>query len=116
MSEQPAPPPEKRKPRRPIAQVAAENSPLIPTAWDPADALALQRLAAGTANALEQKRALEWILRVSGINEEPYRPGGEDGRRDTDFALGKASVGRQIVKLVKINLSRVRGNEYGEHG
>lgn len=102
--------------KKPIAQAAAENSPLRPTEWKPGDALAMQRLAAGQANALEQRMALEWILRCTGIHDEPYRPGGEDGRRDTDFALGKASVGRQIAKLVKVNLNRLRGNDDGEHG
>jgi hypothetical protein len=40
---------------------------------------------------------------------KPIRPGGEDGRRDTDYALGKASVGRQIMKLARVNLALIKG-------
>lgn len=114
MGEQPAP--EKAAARKRPATIAAENAPWLPTPWDPADALSIQRLAQGQANATEQKKAFEWILRATGINDEPYRPGGEDGRRETDYALGKAHVGREIVKMVKINLARIKGGADGEHG
>lgn len=76
----------------------------------------MQRLAGGTASGDEQKTALRWILRCSGVMDEPYRPGGEEGRRDTEYALGKATVGRQIAKLARINLSLLRGDDHGEHG
>lgn len=75
----------------------------------------MQRLAAGAASGEEQKIALRWILRCSGVTDEPYRPG-DDGRRETDYALGKATVGRQIAKLARVNLSLLRGDEHGEHG
>lgn len=114
MSEQPAP--EKPARKRAPAQVAAEHAPWLPTAWEAADALSMQRLAAGTANQIEQKRAIRWILICCGVLDEAYRPGGEDGRRETDYALGKASVGRQIMKLAKVNLSLIKGGGDGEHG
>jgi hypothetical protein len=50
-------------------------------------------------------------MRCTGYTDEPYRPGGEDGRRETDFALGKANVGRQIAKLLNLDMSRVRGSD-----
>lgn len=102
--------------KRSPAAVAAEHAPWLPTSWEAADALSMQRLAGGTANALEQKRALKWILTACGVLDEAYRPGGEDGRRDTDYALGKASVGRQIMKLARVNLALIKGGEDGEHG
>jgi len=37
-----------------------------------------------------------------------------EGRRDTDFALGRAFVGRQLVKLTKLDLGKLRKIE-GEH-
>ena len=39
-----------------------------------------------------------------------YRP---DSERDTAFAEGKRHVGTQIVKFLKINLSKLRSNEDG---
>jgi len=99
------PPP---RPRKSPAAAAAAHAPWMPTAWDPADALALRRVAAGTANSIEQQRAIKWIMRCSGVHDEPYRPGGEDGRRETDFALGAANVGRQIAKLCSVDLSKLR--------
>lgn len=101
--------------RKSPAAAAAEHAPWKPTSWEPADALSLKRLAAGTASPVEQQRALKWILTCTGVHDEPYRPGGEDGRRETDFALGKACVGRQIAKLVNIDLARIKGGEGNEH-
>ena len=95
--------------RRSPAAAAAAHAPFVPIPWENADALSLQRLQSGAASAVEQKRALAWILKCTGLTDEPYRPGDEGGRRDTDFALGKAHVGRQIAKLLNLDLSRVRG-------
>jgi hypothetical protein len=97
--------------RKPMALAAAEHSPLIPNEYEKADALSIQRFAAGRASEVEQKRAFAWIMRCTGYTDEPYRPGGEDGRRDTDFALGKANVGRQIAKLLHLDMTRVRGSD-----
>lgn len=114
MAEQPPQPREQK--RKSPAQAAAEHAPYLPTDWTPADILSLQKLAAGIANAEEQKRALTWILKACEVNEQPFFPGGEDGRRATDFMLGKQQVGREISKLLKLQLSKLRGGEHGEHG
>lgn len=103
-----------RKAKRTPAAAAAEHAPWKPTAWEHADALSLKRLALGQASSVEQQRAYRWILLCTGLNDEPYRPGSEDGRRETDYALGKAHVGRQIVKLVNVDLARLRGGEEHE--
>jgi hypothetical protein len=107
--------PEQRRRRRSPAEATQEHAPWKPTPWEAADALAMQRLAAGTANAIEQKRAMKWILTCTGVLDQAFRPGGEDGRRDTDFALGKQSIGLQIMKLARVNLSLIKGEEHGEH-
>ncbi len=78
------------------------------TAWKPvdytlADVMAIKALAAGTADADQQKRALDWvIITAAGTYEEPYRSDADGGERETTFALGRAFVGRQVVKLVNL--------------
>lgn len=63
----------------------------------------------GDADAQKQQRALKFIIEnLAGTYDEPYRPGAEEGARDTTFAIGRAFVGRQIVKLLKLNLSALR--------
>jgi len=76
----------------------------------------MQALAKGTASAHQQRVALDWIMyRASNYLDEPYRPGGDEGSRDTVFALGRAFVGRQIAKLLNVNLSVLaRGGKDGE--
>lgn len=77
----------------------------LPAAWEPADAGALQALMAGEAKPHQQKRALDWIInQCCATYDPPFKTGGEDGRRETDFALGRAFAGQQIVGLLKVNL------------
>lgn len=117
MSEQP--PKQKQPPRRAptLAEALAAHAPWKQTDYEAADVISMQRFAAGTANAEEQKRVWRWILLCSGAYDEAYRPGGLEGDRDTVYALGKASVGRQMEKLRKLNPSQLKGGEkHGEHG
>lgn len=63
---------------------------------------AIQALNTGTADADQQKRALEWILRQAceyGAGYEPYRSDADGGERETSFALGRQFVARQILRL-----------------
>lgn len=86
-----------------------DASPWKPVAWEPADVAAVQALARGDASADQQKRALDYIINgLAATYDLSYRPGGEDGRRDTDFAEGKRFVGTQIVKALKLNLAAIR--------
>jgi hypothetical protein len=65
-----------------------------------ADAYAIQACINGTADARQQKRAMDWILNVAAKTfDQPYF----DNARDTDFALGKAFVGKQIILLSKLD-------------
>ena len=77
----------------------------LPPAWEVADASALQALANGTADDVQQQRAIKWLIELAaGTYEFHYYP----SDRDTAFALGRAFVGQQIVKLLKINTSQMR--------
>lgn len=100
-----------KRPRKAAVVAAEEHAPWKPTPWENADALSVQRWSRGEANAIEQQRAFRWVLRATSYLDEPFRPGGEDGRRNTDFALGKAHVGREIAKLINIDLSQLRGKD-----
>lgn len=102
MSEQP-----RKKPAR-VAQ--DENAPWKPAQWDKADANAIRALSAGEADAEQQRRALDWIIKQAcGTYEMHYFP----SDRDTSFALGKAFPGQQIVKLINLHPRFVRSDEHG---
>jgi len=89
--------------------------PWMPVHYDVADVSAIQALNRGTASPEMQQRALAYIINtVAATYDEPYYNMNSEGRRDTDFALGRAFVGRQLVKLTKLDLGKLRKIE-GEH-
>jgi len=64
------------------------------------DIRAVQAVAAGTASATEQKRALDWIVNAAAQTyDEPFVPGQDDVRA---YLLGRRSVGLAIVKIIKL--------------
>jgi hypothetical protein len=74
-----------------------------PADYEDADIYAIRALAAGNANESQQKRALDWIINKAAMTyDQPFRPGGLEGARETDFAAGRMFVGQQVVKLTKI--------------
>lgn len=76
--------------------------------YDIADAAAIQALRRGDATDIQQKRALDWILRVAArMGDMPYFDG-PDGERATAFACGKQFVGHAILKLVKLDIAELR--------
>ncbi len=86
-------------------QAIEAHAPWKPPSFEPEDAAALQALAKGTASAAQQKRALAWIIEQGAATYDlAYRPGAQEGDRDTAFALGRVFVGQQIVKLLKLKL------------
>lgn len=106
-----APRPAKRSTRA----ILEEHAPWKPVHYETADILAIQALQAGTAEDHQQRRAFRWIVEAaSALYDLAYRPGGEEGRRDTDFALGRAFVGSQIMKLTRLNT--MNATERGEQG
>ena len=107
---------EKEQPARPKRQPTKEallaNGPWLPPPWELADAAALQALVRGDAAPDQQRRAVKWLVEVCcGIYDVSYRPGAEDGRRDTDFAEGRRFVGLQVVKLTRLDLAKIRRTE-----
>lgn len=79
--------------------------PHIPPQWELADASAIQALVDGRAEPHQQQRAIQWIVNhAAGTYEFNYYP----TDRDTSFALGRAFVGQQVVKLMRVNLSALR--------
>lgn len=98
-----------RKRAKTQREAVAEHAPWRPVHYELADADALQALMRGDADAGKQQRALKFIIEnLCGTYEVSYRPGAEEGRRDTDFAEGRRFPGLQIVKLLKLNLSALR--------
>jgi hypothetical protein len=70
--------------------------------YDAADVSAIKAVTAGTATPEQQQRAMQYIVVVlCATDDMSYRPGGEDGRRDTDFAEGARFVGNQIKRLAQ---------------
>jgi hypothetical protein len=85
--------------------------PWRPAPYDDSVLAAIKALAAGNANEGQQKAALDWIVyHAAGTYDQPFRPGGVEGGRATDFACGRAFVGQQIVKMTKLTTpSRMTG-------
>lgn len=82
------------------------SAPYFPAPYTEKEIRAIQALQRGDASAEQQQHALKWIVEVAAATYDmPYRPGGEDGRRDTDFACGRAFVGHNIVKMLKLKPS-----------
>lgn len=83
--------------------------------WTPAQPTksvhyALTSLAAGSASEQQQRIALDWILNhAARTYDQPFRPGGAEGARATDFAAGMMFVGQQIVRAMKLNPDHLEG-------
>lgn len=103
--------------KRPTPEALADRAPWLPTKWELADAAAIQAVARGEANPEQQRRAIAWVVeQCAGYYDVSFRPG-PGGDRETAFAEGKRWVGAQVVKLTKVALSKLRGdNQGGEHG
>lgn len=91
-----------------------EHAPWKPTDFDDAEAAAFQALARGAASADQQKRALDWLVKkCCRTYDLSYRPGAEQGRRDTDFAEGRRSVGLEVVKLINVKIGNLQPRREG---
>lgn len=102
------------EPREPKQKVRPSK---IIHSWTPpdfelADATAIQALERGMATPEQQKRALHWILyKAAALGDQPFRPGGVEGERETTLALGRLFVGQQVAKLMRLDLSLVKPRE-----
>jgi hypothetical protein len=78
------------------------------TKFEDADVFALQAIAAGNASAGQQQRALAFIREaICEDRRLSFMPGGEDGRRASDFAEGKRFVGIQIQRFLNMTPTRI---------
>lgn len=89
-------------------------------AWEPppyelADVVAIQALERGAATPEQQRRALDWFLRKAcAIGDMPFRPGGHEGERETNFALGRLFAGQQTAKLMRLDLSLLKRSPHAD--
>jgi hypothetical protein len=78
------------------------GAPHEPPIYDDQTIAAIRALYTGTANEGQQVRAWNWIVYfAAGYHDLSYRPGGEDGRRASDFMEGRRFVGAQMLKLLQ---------------
>lgn len=83
-----------------------KRAPIPIPAWEKADAYALQALERGEATADQQKRALAWIINNSCLTyDQCDQP---ESERLEAIWYGRRFAGLQIVKLIKINLSKLK--------
>ncbi len=75
----------------------------LPRDIEDADVFALQALAAGNANPAQQQRALALFRdKLCETDRMSFYPGGDDGRRASDFAEGKRWPGLQVRRILKM--------------
>ena len=72
---------------------------------------AIQACARGEALPHQQREAIDFIRKIAYNGGAIYFPG-EEGRRDTDFALGRAWVGQQLTSIINLKVKR-GGTENG---
>jgi len=83
--------------------MAKEPLPYEPPKFEPADASAFQALRRGDASEAQQKRALEWFITASGTHDLDYRK----DPRDHAFVSGRRFMGLQVIKMLKLNASKL---------
>lgn len=105
------------KERRGKVPNAPRPEPWKPADWADEDAYAVQAVMHGRGSEDQQKRAMHFIVYIlCATYDQAYRPGGDEGRRDTDFACGMQHVGKQLVKFSLLNIAALKGKntEQGE--
>ncbi len=91
--------------------------PWEPVQYEPADVAALQAMLRGEADVHQQQRALKWVIeQAAGTYDQSFWPGGEDGRRNSDFAEGRRFVGNTIVKMMRLNVQALLKGEKDVQG
>ena len=70
--------------------------------------VALKALEQGTADEFQQREAWAYIReQLCDVDKMSFWPGGEDGRRATDFAEGKRWVGDQLRRIVRFKPEKI---------
>ena len=94
---------------KPAAPPAADH----PANFDTFDISSLQALRDGKASEHQQRHALKLIIdHISCAGKPQYRSGKPD---DTDFGLGRAFVGQEIIRALTINLATLTQMENMKH-
>ena len=76
-----------------------------PALYEIPDIASVQALATGTATPDQQKRALDWVINSAcGTYDLEYR----SDARDHAFTSGRRFVGLQIVKMLKLNVGKLK--------
>ena len=100
----PQPPASVIPPRPRKSEWRAKAKPYFPPDWDEDVLWAVRQLSQGKASSGQQHVLWDWLMYVTAASDEhadlSYRPGNEEGRRDTDFAEGKRFVGLQVRKML----------------
>lgn len=74
--------------------------PWLPCEYSKHDVYAIQALQKGIASPDQQQQALKFIVDVLAIaGDWPFMP---ESARDTDIALGRQFVGKQIIKFTQL--------------
>lgn len=83
--------------------------PHKPADWEPADFYAVQMLHAGKANAIQQQRALKWIIEeAAGTYQLGWHP---ESDHASSFVAGRRFVGLQIIKALAVNTAKFSAKE-----
>lgn len=79
--------------------------PYTPVVYTRADVSAIQAISRGTATADQQQRALQWLVHsASRAYDLEYRP----DSRDHAFASGMRFVGLSVIKLINLDLAKLK--------
>ncbi|NTA34325.1 hypothetical protein G6K96_21575 [Agrobacterium vitis] len=97
------------RPWKPVTVQADNNQPISNLSIRKADAVAIKAVAGGYANEDQQRRAWAALLHMTGANDLPWMPEEHGGARDTDFAAGKAHIGKQFMKIAAVPLEVLTG-------
>lgn len=94
------------------AKGVEDSAPWRPVEYKIPQVAAIIALENGEATADQQRLALAWIVKQAcGVHDLAYRPG-EDGRRDTDFMLGRQFVGQQILKMSALRDALIKEDKW----
>lgn len=89
-----------------MSDATARRAPIPVPKWELPDAYAMQALERGAATPEQQKRALAWIVN-SACATYDFCDKPENERLSAIFD-GRRFAGLQIVKLIKINLAKLK--------
>ena len=84
------------------------HSPLYPARLSSEIVYAVQAIQAGKADAHQQSLFFHWLItEATKCHDHEYRPGGEEGNRDSALASGKRFVGLSILRAFNMTPEKV---------